>query len=163
MPTAAIRSPENAEVIQSAKTGVVLAAFAARVLVEAAPLTAERFKAMMKEVQKESGVKGKELYHPVRVMLTGAHSGPEFDKLIPLIEEGSQLQLPRAHPERARARRELRAGACGCQRSFRPGQRLKQFHKVCIRKDLYQGTTSVVPKRSLGDSASAAVYLVVRA
>jgi hypothetical protein len=27
-------------------------------------------------------------------MLTGAHSGPEFDKLIPLMEEGSQLQLP---------------------------------------------------------------------
>ena len=27
-------------------------------------------------------------------MLTGAHSGPEFDKLIPLIEEGSHLQLP---------------------------------------------------------------------
>ena len=91
---AAIRSPENAEVMRSAKTDVVLAAFAARVLVEAAPLTAERFKAMMREVQKESGVKGKELYHPVRVMLTGAHSGPEFDKLIPLIEDGSQLQLP---------------------------------------------------------------------
>ena len=27
-------------------------------------------------------------------MLTGARSGPEFDKLIPLMEEGSQLQLP---------------------------------------------------------------------
>jgi glutamyl-tRNA synthetase/nondiscriminating glutamyl-tRNA synthetase len=49
---------------------------------------------MMKDVQKETGVKGKELFHPVRLMLTGAHSGPEFDKLIPLMEEGSQLQLP---------------------------------------------------------------------
>ena len=49
---------------------------------------------MMKDVQREAGVKGKELYHPVRLMLTGAHSGPEFDKLIPLMEEGSQLQLP---------------------------------------------------------------------
>ncbi len=44
-----------------------------------------------------------------------------------------------------------------------PWHGLMQFHKVRIRKDLYQGTTSVVPKRGLGDSASAAVYLVVRA
>ncbi len=93
-PQAAIRSPENAEIMGSAKTAAVLAAFAARVLVELAPLASERFKAMMKDVQKETGVKGKELFHPVRLMLTGTHSGPEFDKLIPLMEEGSRLQLP---------------------------------------------------------------------
>jgi glutamyl-tRNA synthetase/nondiscriminating glutamyl-tRNA synthetase len=93
-PLAAIGSPENAEVMRSPKTAAVLSAFAARVLTGTAPLTSERFKAMMKDVQKETGVKGKELFHPVRLMLTGAHSGPEFDKLIPLMEEGSQLQLP---------------------------------------------------------------------
>jgi glutamyl-tRNA synthetase/nondiscriminating glutamyl-tRNA synthetase len=93
-PSAAMGSPENAEVMRSPKTAAVLAAFAARVLTQSAPLTAERFKAVMKDVQRETGVKGKELYHPVRLMLTGAHSGPEFDKLIPLMEEGSQLQLP---------------------------------------------------------------------
>jgi glutamyl-tRNA synthetase/nondiscriminating glutamyl-tRNA synthetase len=93
-PPSAIAAPENAEVMRSPKTAAVLAAFAARVLTQSAPLTAERFKAMMKDVQKETGVKGKELFHPVRLMLTGAHSGPEFDKLIPLMEEGSQLQLP---------------------------------------------------------------------
>jgi len=27
--------------------------------------------------------------------VTGSHSGPEFDKLIPIIEEGSRLQLPK--------------------------------------------------------------------
>jgi glutamyl-tRNA synthetase/nondiscriminating glutamyl-tRNA synthetase len=93
-PQAAINSPENAEIMGSAKTAVVLAAFAARVLVEPVPLASERFKAMMKDVQKETGVKGKELFHPVRLMLTGTHSGPEFDKLIPLMEDGSRLQLP---------------------------------------------------------------------
>jgi glutamyl/glutaminyl-tRNA synthetase len=36
-------------------------------------------------------VKGKELFHPVRIALTGAHSGPELDKLLPLIEEGAKL------------------------------------------------------------------------
>jgi nondiscriminating glutamyl-tRNA synthetase len=45
------------------------------------------------EVKTETGIKGKDLFHPVRILLTGAHSGPEFDKLIPLIEEGSQLGL----------------------------------------------------------------------
>jgi hypothetical protein len=29
----------------------------------------------------------------VRIALTGTHSGPEFDKLIPLIEEGAALGL----------------------------------------------------------------------
>jgi glutamyl/glutaminyl-tRNA synthetase len=39
-------------------------------------------------------VKGKDLFHPIRIVLTGSHSGPEFDKLIPLMEEGAQLKLP---------------------------------------------------------------------
>jgi nondiscriminating glutamyl-tRNA synthetase len=30
----------------------------------------------------------------VRIVFTGSHSGPEFDKLIPILEEGSQLPLP---------------------------------------------------------------------
>ena len=48
----------------------------------------------MNEVKAETGVKGKDLFHPVRIILTGAHSGPEFDKLIPLLEDGSRLDLP---------------------------------------------------------------------
>ena len=38
-------------------------------------------------------MKGKELYHPIRITITGSHSGPEFDKLIPIVEEGSRLDL----------------------------------------------------------------------
>ncbi len=59
-----------------------------------APVTAEAFKSLMNEVKTATGVKGKDLFHPVRIALTGAHSGPEFDKLVPLIETGSQLSLP---------------------------------------------------------------------
>ncbi len=90
----AMANPDNAEVLHSAKTADVLAAFAGRIEKEAGPLTAERFKAIVNEVKTETGVKGKELFHPVRIALTGTHSGPEFDKLIPLIEEGSALALP---------------------------------------------------------------------
>ena len=47
----------------------------------------------MSEIKASTGVKGKDLFHPIRIALTGAHSGPEFDKLIPLIEEGALLNL----------------------------------------------------------------------
>jgi glutamyl-tRNA synthetase/nondiscriminating glutamyl-tRNA synthetase len=48
----------------------------------------------MNEVKAETGAKGKDLFHPIRIALIGAHSGPDFDRLIPLIEEGSELDLP---------------------------------------------------------------------
>ena len=57
-------------------------------------MTPENFKALVNQIKAETGVKGAELFHPIRIMLTGAHSGPEFDKLIPLIEDGSRLPLP---------------------------------------------------------------------
>jgi glutamyl-tRNA synthetase/nondiscriminating glutamyl-tRNA synthetase len=47
----------------------------------------------MNEVKETTGVKGKDLFHPVRIMMIGSHSGPEFDKLIPVLEEGSKLPL----------------------------------------------------------------------
>jgi nondiscriminating glutamyl-tRNA synthetase len=72
----------------------VLLSFMAKIKAEAGPLTPQRFKEVMNEVKAETGVKGKDLFHPVRILLTGAHSGPEFDKLIPLLEEGSRLDLP---------------------------------------------------------------------
>src|SRR5207248_11627409 len=91
---AAAAKPDNAEVLSAPKTNEVLDAFAARVgQIDSGALTPEQFKAIMKDIQKETGVKGKDLYHPVRVAMIGAHSGPEFDKIIPIIEEGSRLQL----------------------------------------------------------------------
>jgi glutamyl-tRNA synthetase/nondiscriminating glutamyl-tRNA synthetase len=72
----------------------VVRAFIEKVRGEAGAITPPRFKELMNEVKAESGVKGKELFHPVRIILTGAHSGPEFDKLIPLFEDGSRLDLP---------------------------------------------------------------------
>jgi glutamyl-tRNA synthetase/nondiscriminating glutamyl-tRNA synthetase len=92
---ATVNSPENAEVLGAPKTAEVLTAFAEHVEADPSPMTPERFKAIMNEVKAKTGAKGKDLFHPVRVALTGSHSGPEFDKLIPILEEGSQLDLPR--------------------------------------------------------------------
>lgn len=90
----AIANPDNAEVMQATKTDDVLAAFTWRIANEPGPVSAERFKAIVNEVKTESGVKGKELFHPIRIAVTGTHSGPEFDKLVPLIEEGAALKMP---------------------------------------------------------------------
>ncbi len=85
---------ENASLLESEAGKKVLTAFAGRVRGAVGPLTAEGFKALMNEVKAEAGVKGKELFHPVRLVLTGVHAGPEFDKLVPLLEEGAALDLP---------------------------------------------------------------------
>ena len=47
----------------------------------------------MEEIKESTGANGKELYHPVRIALTGTQSGPDLDKLIPLIEHGGPLGL----------------------------------------------------------------------
>ena len=72
----------------------VLKEFIPKVL-EVQDLTYERFREIAKAVQKETGKKGKDLFHPIRVALTGAVSGPELEKLIPIFEEGSKLPLAR--------------------------------------------------------------------
>jgi nondiscriminating glutamyl-tRNA synthetase len=85
---------EDAAMLTSETGYRVVRAFTEKVRGEAGAITPQRFKELMNEVKAESGAKGKELFHPVRIILTGAHSGPEFDKLIPLFEDGSRLDLP---------------------------------------------------------------------
>jgi nondiscriminating glutamyl-tRNA synthetase len=85
---------EDAAMLTSDAGERVVRAFIEKIRGEAGAITPPRFKELMNEVKAESGVKGKELFHPVRIILTGAHSGPEFDKLIPLFEDGSRLDLP---------------------------------------------------------------------
>ncbi|MCX7972993.1 MAG: glutamate--tRNA ligase [Candidatus Aminicenantes bacterium] len=58
----------------------------------------EVFNQVVNEIKKETGAKGKELYHPIRIALTARASGLELDRLIPLIEEGTKLTLPKPIP-----------------------------------------------------------------
>jgi nondiscriminating glutamyl-tRNA synthetase len=96
---AALASPDNAEVLALPHTDAVIARFTGKILedesAKTAQLTPERFKQIVNEVKAETGAKGKELFHPIRIIVTGSHSGPEFDKLIPILEEGSRLNLPK--------------------------------------------------------------------
>ena len=52
------------------------------------------WKDLVAAVKKSTGQKGKNLFHPIRVALTGTSSGPELDKLIMLYDTGSKLGLP---------------------------------------------------------------------
>jgi len=95
---AALAAPDNAEVLALPNTSAVFSTFTAKILDLHScgePLTAERFKTIVNEIKAESSAKGKDLFHPIRIMLTGSHSGPEFEKLIPILEEGSKLPLPK--------------------------------------------------------------------
>jgi len=91
---AAVSDPGNAEALAWSATAEVLAMFQNRLNGQDGQLTAEHFQLIMNDIKGKTGVKGKELFHPVRIMLIGSHSGPDFNKLIPVIEDGSRLQLP---------------------------------------------------------------------
>ena len=93
-PDAARANEENAAILAADSARTVLAELAGRVRAHSGPVTPEIFNAWLNEIKAATGVKGKELFHPVRIALTGAHSGREFDKIIPLIEEGAALGLP---------------------------------------------------------------------
>jgi nondiscriminating glutamyl-tRNA synthetase len=82
----AVESPDNAPARQ------VLKRVTSKIL-EERDLSYPRFREILKEVQKETGKKGKELFHPVRVALTAAESGPELEKLVPIFEGGARLRL----------------------------------------------------------------------
>jgi nondiscriminating glutamyl-tRNA synthetase len=61
-------------------------------LASAAPLTdKDMFRAMAARVREKTGKKGKALFHPIRVALTGEQEGLELDVAVPAIEQGAQL------------------------------------------------------------------------
>ena len=51
----------------------------------------ELFRAAAARVRERTGQKGKALFHPIRVALTGEPDGPELDLLVPAIDTGAEL------------------------------------------------------------------------
>jgi len=96
---AALAAPDNAEVLGWPQTNPVLARFTVKILedesAQKGQLAPEQFKRIVNDVKAEAGAKGKELFHPIRIVITGSHSGPDFDRMIPILEEGSHLTLPK--------------------------------------------------------------------
>jgi len=82
---------ENAGILAADSARTVLGELASRVRAHSGRVTPEVFKVWMNEIKAAAGVKGPELFHPVRIALTGGHSGPDFNKLLPVIEDGAEL------------------------------------------------------------------------
>jgi glutamyl-tRNA synthetase/nondiscriminating glutamyl-tRNA synthetase len=91
----AINAEDNRPLLISEIGRQVIARFTDRVHASANGFSADSFKAIINQVKDETGAKGKELFHPIRIVITGSHSGPDFDRVIPLIEAGSYLPLPK--------------------------------------------------------------------
>jgi len=96
---AALAAADNAEVLAWPHTDAVLNGFTIKILEDESAregkVSSEQFKTIINEVKAETGAKGKELFHPIRIAVTGSHSGPEFEKLVSILEEGSHLALPK--------------------------------------------------------------------
>ncbi len=54
--------------------------------------TGENFMNAVKEVGKQTGLKGKALYHPLRLALTGREDGPELVKVAPLLGKDKVIE-----------------------------------------------------------------------
>jgi nondiscriminating glutamyl-tRNA synthetase len=54
-------------------------------------LDKDTFRAMANRVKDKTGLKGKNLFHPIRVILTGVHEGPELDLIVPAIDAAAEL------------------------------------------------------------------------
>jgi len=51
--------------------------------------TEDGYRAAAKRISANTGAKGRELFHPLRVAISGRDSGPELARMIPIIEEGA--------------------------------------------------------------------------
>ncbi|MFD1954009.1 glutamate--tRNA ligase [Paenibacillus thailandensis] len=76
---------EAAEVLAEEQVPAVLSAFLARVTDESASFTEGGIKEAIKQVQKETGFKGKQLFMPIRAALTGQTHGPDLNRTIVLL------------------------------------------------------------------------------
>ena len=105
-PGALLEDPAQAAEIGAPASRQVLQAFS-RVLNPEVRLDRETFRSLAGEAGRLSGARGRDLYHPLRLALTGRGSGPELARIVPLIEEAALLGLPRPVPSCAQRVRQI--------------------------------------------------------
>ncbi|MGA2984988.1 MAG: glutamate--tRNA ligase [Terriglobia bacterium] len=89
-----VRNESTRLVLEDPLAREILVEFVRQVVAEPT-LSFGRFQELIKSLGKKTGTKGRQLYHPVRIALTGEESGPELKKMIPIFEDGAQLLLKR--------------------------------------------------------------------
>jgi glutamyl-tRNA synthetase/nondiscriminating glutamyl-tRNA synthetase len=85
----ALQRPAVAEILDEAGARDVIAALPGAI--DGPMLTREAFRAMANRVKETTGQRGKALFHPIRVALTGEGGGPELDLAVPAMDRGAEL------------------------------------------------------------------------
>ena len=91
--TKVLEDPEVEQVLADEGAVSVIQEFSSEISLPNRDVVSD-WKTIINEVKQRTKRKGKQLFHPIRVALTGRASGPELDKLVPLFEDGSRLILP---------------------------------------------------------------------
>lgn len=89
--TIELEDDEAREMIEMPHVSEMLECFSKKVS-EIDEITAEDVKRLLKEVQKETGHKGKNLFMPVRVALTGQVHGPDIAKVMEVIGSANTFE-----------------------------------------------------------------------
>jgi nondiscriminating glutamyl-tRNA synthetase len=92
---------DAAEVIAKVDSHVVMSRYAARdvlrqlalLLLDGAPFTSERFKEVVTCLKNSLDVRGRELFHPLRLALAGRAGDGELDRVILLLDEAAMLSF----------------------------------------------------------------------
>jgi glutamyl-tRNA synthetase len=84
-------TPEVTAELRQESARKVLAALALAIPALSDRPDAATWASVKARVQSEAVVKGKALFHPIRLVITGAASGPELDRVVPLIASGHRL------------------------------------------------------------------------
>jgi glutamyl-tRNA synthetase/nondiscriminating glutamyl-tRNA synthetase len=96
-PARALADPHIIEELRAETARAVVAALADE-LAAAPRLDRERFRAVANQLKARTGQKGKALFHPIRLALTGRPDGPELDLAVPAIDSGADLPLDAGIP-----------------------------------------------------------------
>lgn len=87
------------ELLAQVETHVVLSRYAARdvvrhlalLLLEPSPLTTDRFKEVINSLKESLDLRGRELFHPIRLALAGRAGEGELDRVILLLDDAAAL------------------------------------------------------------------------
>jgi glutamyl/glutaminyl-tRNA synthetase len=89
------------ELLARVENHAVLSRYAARdvlrhlalLLLDGAPLTTDRFKEVVNALKDSLGIRSRELFHPIRLALTGRVGEGELDRVILLLDEAAALSF----------------------------------------------------------------------
>jgi nondiscriminating glutamyl-tRNA synthetase len=100
------------QILQAVEAHAVLSRYGARdvvrelalFLLDTMPFNSDRFKEMIALMKEKLDLRGRDLFHPVRLVLTGRVGEGELDRVILLLEEGAAIRFSVAvKPARVRA------------------------------------------------------------